>query len=119
MEFVPKAKELEKGCLDTISMSVHIGSCEWGVGPLLLSPGDASKMLEYHLGISDMCGVSIECRLQCIPCFKRLRKLRHVVKGETETLIYLYIEGNLMESGYKHTLQIPQTSTFRIKLVIG
>jgi hypothetical protein len=42
-----------------------------------------------------------------------------VVKGETETLIYLYIEGNLMESGYKHTLQIPQTSPLRVKLVIG
>jgi hypothetical protein len=60
MEFVLKAKELEKGCPDTISTSVHIGSCAWGVGPLLLSPGDTSKMLEYHLGVSDMCGVSIE-----------------------------------------------------------
>jgi hypothetical protein len=40
-----------------------------------------------------------------------------VVKGETETLIYLYIEGNLMESGYRHTLQIPQT--FPIHSQIG
>ncbi len=42
-----------------------------------------------------------------------------MVKGETETLIYLYIEGNLMELGHKHTLQIPQTSPFTVKLVIG